>query len=163
MVKLMSQPTDTFPEKLSNLLQASWDSEATGLQLADIAWSHDKYETLNTIAEVTQKVIVSTYNPPNPVQVELLSKETNFVHETVLIDVILHTAAFGSTDSCITARENIRKLVLAVIHAIQLNTGASLAGADAVRVDGEYIRGELPDLQREAFKTVVSYFEVLPS
>jgi hypothetical protein len=30
-------------------------------------------------------------------------------------------------------------------------------------VEGEYVRGELPQIQREAFKVVVSNFEVLPS
>ena len=29
-------------------------------------------------------------------------------------------------------------------------------------VEGEYVRGELPQMQRETFKVAVSNFEVLP-
>jgi len=154
-----NNPTDTFAEKISNLLQDAWDPIATGLQLSDIAWSHDKYETMNSIEIVTQKAIISTYNPTNPVTVEVLSPQTNFVHEIVVIDVILHTDACGTTDQTIAVRENIRKLILAVIHA----SATLLSGADQMIVEGEYVRGELPQLQREAFKVVVSHFEVLPS
>lgn len=158
----MSGPSDTFPEKISSLLQDNWDSESTGLQLSDIAWSHDKYETMTSIEKVSQKAIISTYNPANPVSIEVLSAQTNFIHETVVIDVILHTAILGGTDSCIATREAVRRLILAVIHGIQLQTGLSLPGADSISVDGEYVRGELSEIQREAFKVVVSSFEVLP-
>ena len=156
---MSSPPSDTFPEKISNLLQAAWDSAATGLQVSDVAWSHDKYETMNTIESVIQKAIISTYNPTNPVTIEVLSVQTNFVHEIVVIDVILHTAVLGGTDQTIAIREKIRTLILAVLHAL----ATSLSGANLMTVEGEYVRGELPDLQREAFKVLVSHFEVLPS
>jgi hypothetical protein len=156
-----SPPVNTFPEKISNLLQANWNSETTGLQMTDVAWSHDKFETMNSVEQVSQKAIISTYNPTNPVSIEVLSPQTNFIHETVVIDVILHTAILGGTDSCITTREAVRQLILAVIHGIQQNTQASIT-ADSISVEGEYVRGELPEVQREAFKVVVSNFEVLP-
>jgi len=155
-------PSNTFPEKISNLLQANWNSQTTGLLVTDVCWSHDKFETMNEISNVSQKAIVSTYNPTNPVSIEILSAQTNFIHETVVVDVILHTAILGGTDSCIATRESVRQLILAVIHGIQQMTGTSLLGADSVSVEGEYVRGELPEIQREAFKVVVSNFEALP-
>lgn len=154
----MSSPSDTFTEKISNLLQTKWSSAGTGLVVGDVAWSHDKYETMNSIENVSQKAIISTYNPTNPVTVEHLSRQTTLVKETVVVDVILHTAAFGSTDSTIGVREAIRTLVLQVIHA----NWNLLSGADQMAFEGEYVRGELPQIQREAFKVVVSNFEVLP-
>jgi hypothetical protein len=160
---MSSPPSNTFPEKISNLLQANWNSEATGLQVSDIAWSHDKFETMNSIEQVSQKAIISTYNPTNPVSIEVLSSQTNFVHETVVVDVILHTAVLGGTDGCIATREAVRQLILAVIHGIRQQTGVSLPGADSISIDGEYVRGELPEIQRESFKVVVSNFEVLPA
>ena len=159
---MSSPPSDTFPEKISNLLQSSWNSEITGLQVTDVCWSHDKFETMNEISNVSQKAIISTYNPTNPVSIEVLSAQTNFVHEIVVVDVILHTAILGGTDSCIATREAVRQLILAVIHGIQQQTGVSLPGADSISVDGEYVRGELPQIQRESFKVVVSNFEVQP-
>ena len=154
----MSNPADTFPEKISNLLQSSWDSATIGLQVTDVEWSHDKYETLTSIEKVAQKAIISTYNPANPVTIEGLSKETSFIHETVVVDVILHTAALGGTDSTIAIREKIRQFILPLLNSPK----TVLAGADNMSVEGEYIRGELPQLQREAFKVVVSYFQVIP-
>ncbi len=35
-----------------------------------------------------------------------------------------------------------------------------LPGADQMTIEGEYVRGELPMLQRESFKIVVANFEV---
>ena len=160
---MSSPPSSTFPEKISNLLQASWNSESTGLQVTDVCWSHDKFETMNEISNVSQKAIISTYNPTNPVSIEVLSAQTNFIHETVVVDVILHTTILGGTDSCIATREAVRQLILAVIHGIQQQTSLSLLGADSVSVDGEYVRGELPEIQRESFKVVVSNFEALPA
>ena len=148
---------ETFAEKISNLLQENWNSESTGLQVSDVFWSHDKYETMTSVEQVSQKAIVSTYNPQNPVTVEVLTLQTNFVHETVVVDVILHTAILGGTDSAISVREAIRQLVLQVIH---LNA-TLLPGAALMRVEGEYVRAELPQIQREAFKVIVSNFEVL--
>ena len=153
----MSKPSDTFSEKISNLIQANWNSETTGLQVSDVAWSHDKFETLTSVEQVNQKAIVSTYNPTNPVSIEVLSAQTNFVHEIVVVDVILHTAILGGTDSCIAVREAVRLLVLQILHANQ----ALLPGADLMVVEGEFVRGELPQIQREAFKVVVSNFSVL--
>ncbi len=38
-IRLMStSPSDTFTEKISNLLQANWNSVSTGLQVADVFW-----------------------------------------------------------------------------------------------------------------------------
>ena len=159
---MSSLPSDTFAEKLSNLLLQSWDPEATGLQVSDVLWSHDKFETMISLEQASQKAIVSTYNPANPVTIEVLSPQTNFVHEIVVVDVILHTEVLGGTDACIAVRESIRKLVLAGIHGIQVHTSDSLEVADSIAVEGEFIRGELPQLQREAFKIVVNYFEVAP-
>jgi hypothetical protein len=154
-------PSDTFAEKISNLLQQSWDSEATGIQVSEINWSHAKFETMREISNVNQKVIISTYNPTNPVSCEALSAQTNFVHEIIVIDVILQTQPFGSTDNCITARVAIKKLITTVIHEVELQTGLSLPGADSILIEGEFVCGELPDIQREAYKAVVNYFEVL--
>ena len=154
----MGNPADTFPEKISNLIQAGWTSAGTGLVLTDVAWSHDKFETMTSIDQVTQKAIISTYNPTNPVTVETLSPQTNFIHETVVVDLILHTAIMGGTDSCIAAREACRKLILQILH----QNATQLPDATLMLVEGEYTRGELPDLQREAFKVVVSNFELLP-
>ena len=151
-------PNDTSAEKLSNLLQANWSSSGTGLVLSDVAWSHDKHETMTSIEQVSQKAIVSTYNPQNPVTAEVLSSQTNFLHETVVIDVILHTEILGGTDATLGIREAVRRLILQVIH----QNATSLSGAALMRVDGEFVRGELPQIQREAFKVVVSSFEVLP-
>jgi hypothetical protein len=153
----MSAPNDTFPERISNLLQENWDSESTGLQATDVLWSHDKFETMNSIEQVSQKAIVSTYNPQNPVSVEVLSSQTRFVHETVVVDVVLHTAILGGTDSCLATREAVRELVLSILHANQ----TLLPGAVLMMVEGEYVRGELPQIQREAFKVIVSSFEVI--
>ena len=153
----MSSPSiDTFAEKISNLLQANWYSEATSLEATDIFWSHDKFETMTSVEQVSQKAIISTYNPINPVSVERLSHETTFVKETVVVDVILHTAPLGSTDQVIAIREKIRTLILQVIH-VNWNL---LPGADQMMVEGEYVRGELPMLQRESFKVVAANFEV---
>ncbi len=153
----MVNPSDNFPEKISNLLQSNW-SAGTGLVVSDIAWSHDKFETMNSVETVSQKAIISTYNPTNPVVVEHLSRETALVRETIVVDIILHTAAFSSTDATIGVREAIRAQILKVIHA----NWNLLSGADQMVVEGEYLRGELPQIQREAFKVVVSNFEVLP-
>jgi len=68
-------PNDTFAEKLGSLLQENWDSNATGLQLSDVFWSHAKFETMTEVESVSQKAIISTYNPRNPVTVEQLSGE----------------------------------------------------------------------------------------
>lgn len=159
----MAQPNDTFPEKISNLIQASWDSEATGLQVTDVAWSHDRFETLNNAENESQKAIISTYNPPNPRAVEVLSAQTNFIRETIVVDVILHSASLGGVDQCLATRETIATLISAVIHGVQQNTSASLAGADAVWLEGEYACVEEPQTQRETLKVVVGWFEVLPS
>jgi hypothetical protein len=154
-------PSDTFPEKISNLLQASWDSEATGLQVIDVSWSHDRYETMTNVEQPSQKAIISTYNPPNPRTCEVLSAQTNFIHETIVIDIVLHPAPLGGTDQCLATREAIVTLILAVIHGIQQNTGASLDGADSIWAAGEYIRVEGPDAQRVSLKVIVSWFEVI--
>ena len=148
--------SDTFAEKISNLLQANWNSESTGLQVSDVFWSHDKYETMTSVETVSQKAIVSTYNPTNPVTIEQLSRETNFVKETVVVDVILHSDPLGGTDQAIGIREKIRALVQSVIHA----NWNLLPGADQMTIEGEYVRGELPMLQRESFKVIVANFEV---
>ena len=52
----------------------------------------------------------------------------------------------------------MRQLILKILHEKQL----VLSGADLVNVEGEYVRGELPQIQRESFKVAVSYFEVSP-
>jgi hypothetical protein len=153
----LSNPTDTFAEKISNLIQTNWTSAGTGLQISDVAWSHDKFETMTSVEQVSQKAIVSTYNPTNPVTVEVLSAQTRFIHETVVLDLILHTDILGGTDVCIGIRETLRKLILQILHSNQ----TSLPGAQLMTVEGEYIRGELPQIQREAFKVVVSNFSVL--
>ena len=153
----MSSPSDTFAEKISNLLRENWNSETTGLQVSDVSWSHDKFETMTSVEQVSQKAIISTYNPQNPVNVEILSSQTRFLHETVVLDVILHTAVLGGTDSCLAIREAVRELVLSILHANQ----TLLSGAVLMTVEGEYVRGELPQIQREAFKVIVSSFEVI--
>jgi hypothetical protein len=155
----MGNPSDNFPEKVSNLLQANWSSAGTGLVLSDIAWSHDKFETMTSIEQISQKAIVSTYNPQNPVIVENLSSQTNFVHEIVVVDVILHAEILGGTDEALGIREVIRQLILQIIH----QNATSLPGSALMQVEGEYVRGELPQIQREAYKVVVSNFEVLPA
>jgi hypothetical protein len=71
---------------------------------------------------------------------EVLSPQTNFVHETVVVDVILHTEVLGGTESAISVREAIRQLILGVIH----QNATLLPGAVLMRVDGEFVRGELP-------------------
>ncbi len=91
----MTTPNDTFTEKISNLLQQNWDSNATGIDVADVFWSHDKFDTMNQVEQINQKAIISTYNPQNPVAVESLSSQTKFIHETIVVDVILHTAVLG--------------------------------------------------------------------
>ena len=149
-------PNDTFAEKISNLLQDNWSSEATGLEASDVLWSHDKFETMTSVETVSQKAIISTYNPQNPVTIEQLSRETNFVKETVVVDVILHSDPLGGTDQAIAIREKIRTLVQSVIHA----NWNLLPGADQMTIEGEYVRGELPMLQRESFKVIVANFEV---
>ena len=63
----------------------------------------------------------------------------------------------GGTDACIGIREAVRKLILQILQSNQ----TSLSGADLMAVEGEYVRGELPEIQREAFKVIVSNFEVL--
>jgi len=151
-----SPPSDTFAEKISNLLQENWDSTSTGLLSADVAWSHDKFETLNEVERVSQKAIISTYNPQNPVTIEQLSRETNFVKETVVVDVILHSEPLGGTDQAIATREKIREFIQSTIHS----NWNLLPGADQMTIEGEYVRGELPMLQRESFKIVVANFEV---
>ena len=108
------------------------------------------------VEQVSQKAIVSTYNPTNPVSIEVLSAQTRFIHE-YFCDVILHTDILGGTDACIATREAVRRLILKVLHANQ----TLLTGAALMIVDGEYVRGELPQIQREAFKVVVSSFEVM--
>ena len=153
----MANPSDTFPEKISNLLQTNWSSAGTGLIVSDVAWSHDKFETMTSVEQVSQKAIISTYNPQNPVTVENLSSQTNFLHETVVLDVILHTEVLGGTDATIGIREALRQLIMQVIH----QNATLLPGAAFMRVEGEYVRGELPQIQREAFKIIVSSFEVL--
>lgn len=153
---MTSPPNDTFTEKISNLLQQNWDSTTTDLLLADVAWSHDKFETLNSIEQISQKAIISTYNPQNPVTEEQLSRETKWVAETVVVDVILHSMPLGGTDATIATREKIRQLVKTVIH----QNWNLLPGADQMTIEGEYVRGELPMLQRESFKIIVANFEV---
>jgi hypothetical protein len=155
----MSLPSDTFAEKISNLLQENWESDSTGLQATDVFWSHDKFDTMSQVEQVGQKAIISTYNPQNPVAVEVLSPQTNFIHETVVVDVILHTAVLGGTESCIATREAIRQLILSILHANQ----TLLPGAESMLVEGEYVRGELPQIQRESFKVVASFFDKLPT
>lgn len=155
---MTTPPADTFAEKISNLLQENWDAESTGLQATDVFWSHDKFDTMNQVEQVSQKAIISTYNPQNPVAVEALSSNTNFIHETVVVDIILHTAVLGDSDSCLATREAVRQLILQILHRNQ----TFLQGAVAMNVEGEYVRGELPQIQRETFKVMVSSFEVLP-
>ena len=148
--------SDNFAEKISALLQENWDNNTTGLQQSEVFWSHAKFETMTEVESVSQKAIVSTYNPQNPVTVEQLSRETNFVKETVVVDVILHSDPLGGTDQAIAVREKIRKFVQTVIHA----NWNLLPGADQMAIEGEYVRGELPMLQRESFKIIVANFEV---
>jgi hypothetical protein len=155
----LTTPNDTFAEKISNLLQENWDSDSTGLQVTDVFWSHDKFDTMSQVEQVSQIAIISTYNPQNPVAVEVLSPQTNFIHETIVVDVILHVAIAGGTDSCIGLRESMRQLILQILHQNQ----TLLPGADFMSVEGEYVRGELPQIQRETFKVVVSSLEVLPA
>ncbi len=155
----MSLPSDTFAEKISNLLQQSWDSDSTGLEVTDVFWSHDKFDTMSQVEQVSQKAIISTYNPQNPVAIEVLSPQTNFIHETIVVDVMLHTAVLGGTESCIATRETVRQLILSILHANQ----TLLPGAESMLVEGEYVRGELPQIQRETFKVVVSSFEQTPT
>jgi hypothetical protein len=159
---MSSPPSDTFPEKLSNLLQAAWDSEATGLQVTDVSWSHDRYETMTNVEQTSQKAIVSMYNPNNPRTCEVLSAQTNFIHEIVLIDIVLHTAPLGGTDQALKTREAIVSLILTIVHGIQRDTGAFLVGANSIQVNGEYVRVEGPEKQRVTLKVTISWFEVLP-
>ena len=42
----MTTPNDIFAEKISNLLQQNWNSNAEGLQETDVFWSHDKFDTM---------------------------------------------------------------------------------------------------------------------
>ena len=150
---------DTFAQKISALIQQNWDAEATGLQATDVYWSHDKFDTMTQIEQANRKAIISTYNPQNPVTVDNLSRGTNLLHEAIVVDVILHAGALGGADSCLATRESIRQHILKTLHSNQtLLTGASL-----VNVEGEYVRGELPQIQRETFKVTVSYFEVCPA
>ena len=154
----MTMPIDTFTEKISNLLQRNWDNSSTGLQVTEVFWSHDKFDTMAQVEQVSQKAIISTYNPQNPVTCQVLSRETNMINELVVIDVLLHPAAFETVDQAIGVREKIRTLIQTVIHA----NWNVLPGAAQMTLEGEYVRGELPQIQRESFKVSVLSFEVAP-
>jgi hypothetical protein len=73
-----------------------------------------------------------------------------------VVDVILHSDPLGGTNQAIAIREKIRTLVQSVIHA----NWNLLPGAEQMTIEGEYVRGELPMLQRESFKVIVANFEV---
>ena len=73
----MTTPNDTFPEKISNLLQQNWDSNATGLNVADVFWNHDKFDTMNQVEQINQKAIISTYNPKTPLPWNLSAPKPN--------------------------------------------------------------------------------------
>jgi hypothetical protein len=115
---------------------------------------------VSKIAALSQSVIISTYNPENPVVVTSLSKECNHLLETVIVDIILKPAAFGGTDPTISAREAIKQLIYGVIHAAQTSAGTSWSD---LYIDGEYLKAELPDLQRLALRAKFVTFEVLPA
>jgi hypothetical protein len=155
----MSDPSDTFVEKVSNLLKTNWSSSGTGLLVTEVTWSHSKFETMNDIEKVDTKAIISTYNPQNPITYTPLTPMTDEVNEIVVVDLILHTAPFNEgasgVDVTVGVREKIRQLILQVIHTNQLK----LSGANLVTVEGEFIRGELPQILREAFKVVIKYYE----
>ena len=138
--------------KISNLIQANWNSETTGLQVSDIAWSHDKYETLTSVEQVNQKAIVRHITRQTRCRLRFCPLQTRFFHEIVVVDVVLHTAILGGTDACIGFREAVRLLILQILHANQ----ALLPGANLMVVEGEYVRGELPQIQREAFKVCLA-------
>jgi hypothetical protein len=154
----MSSPNDTFAEKISNLLQANWSEAATGLQVSDVDWRHEKFDTMTETQNPTQKATISVYNPANPVSVEVLSAQTSFIHEAVVIDLFLHSGVLGGADNCLATREKIRQFILQVIH----QNAAVLPGSALMTFEGEYGRLEGPNEQRECFKVVCSWFEVLP-
>ena len=154
----MSEPSDTFSEKISSLLQANWSSTATGLQVSDVDWRHEKFDTMTETQHPTQKAIIGTYNPPNAVSAEVLSAQTSFIHEAVVIDLFLHSGVLGGADNCLATREKIRQFILQVIH----QNATVLPGAVLMTFEGGYGRLEGPNEQRECFKVVCSWFEVLP-
>lgn len=151
--------TDTFVEKVSNLLRDNWSSSGTGVLVTEVAWSHSKFETMNDIEQIDTKAIISTYNPTNPITYKTLTPAVDEVTEIVVVDLILHTAPFGEgasgVDATVAVRERIRQQILQTIHSNQVK----VSDANSVTVEGEYIRGELPQILREAFKVAVLYYE----
>jgi hypothetical protein len=152
--------TSSYAEVLSSLLQSQWTSAGTGLLVSQVYWSHVKFDAVSQIAAISQSVIVSTYNPENPVVLTSLSKECNHLLETVVLDIILKPAPLGGIDSAISTREAIKQLFYSVIHAAQSSAGS---GWSDLYIDGEYIKGELPDLLRLALRVKFVTFEVLPA
>jgi hypothetical protein len=54
----------------------------------------------------------------------------------------------------------IKQLFYSVIHEVQSSAGS---GWSDLYIDGEYIKGELPDLLRLALRVKFVTFEVLPA
>lgn len=143
-------------ETLSTLLQTQWSSAATGLVVSDVYWSHTIYEAISQLDGITQKAILSAYNPPQPSKSTPQSREFVTVEEMVVLDLLLKPANYVDVETTNQTREAIIKWMLTTI---QLNQFA-VTGQKLVEVEKELVKAEIPNIIRSAWLIKATRFQI---
>ncbi len=144
----MSSPSLPFTEVLSDLLQAQWTSVGTGLQVTDVFWTHTVYQAVDQLGGVTQKAIISVYNPPAPAENKVQSREFALIDEVVIVDILMKTANYPDLETALQTREAIIQWLVQMVLAQQFNA----IGQRLIQLQKELVKAESPNLLRCAWQ-----------
>jgi hypothetical protein len=145
-----------FTETLSSLLQTKWTSAGTGLAVNDIFWSHTQYEAISQLEGITQKAIISVYNPPAPVKSVPQSREFALVDELAIVDILLKPVNYATVEVALQVRETIIMWLQKIIQQNQF----IISGQSLVQVEKEVVKAEAQIWIRSAWLVKGSRFQI---
>jgi hypothetical protein len=143
-------------EVLSNLLQAQWNNAATGLQVTDVFWSHTVYQAVDQLGAITQRVIISVYNPPAPAENKVQSREFAVLDEVVIVDILMKLANYPDLETALQTREAIIQWLVQTVLAQQFNA----SGQKLIQLQKMLVKAESPSLLRCAWQVKGTSFIV---
>jgi len=141
-------------ELISTLLQTNWTGVGTGLLVADVNWSHTRFEAVSQLDAIAETVIISTYNPPKPTKSTSKTLTFTLVEELIIIDLLVKPAT--SLETAIQTRESIARWIQDTVQINQL----AVSGQAAVEITDELVKAELPNLIRSAWLLKGTRFQI---
>lgn len=144
-----------FTETLSNLLQAQWAGSA-GLAVTDVYWTHTVFEAVSQLDSISQKAIISVYNPPSPAENKPQSREFTRVDEIAIVDILLKTANYPDLETTLQTREAIIGWLIQTVLAQQFNA----SGQVLIQLQKQLVKAESPSLIRCAWQVKATSFYI---